>query len=171
MSRRQKIHQTLSEHFVPETGVFGDVWLAKAEQSFWYATRDGRVVNLSDVLNQVPAHTPPRHGKDGCDGRTGPRGEAIVGAPGRDGRDGKDSTIPGPVSTVPGPAGPKGEIGPQGRPGPDSATVLAAARAEIASLRSAFADLSLQVRAVREMNSQAEQYLEYLKTKVAARKL
>ena len=105
MARRQKIHSTINEHFIPEVGVFGDVWLAKAEQSFWYVTRDGSVVCLSDVLNNVPAHTPPRHGRDGKDG-VGTKGErGATGNDGRDGAPGKDSTVPGP----------RGEVGPAGQ--------------------------------------------------------
>jgi hypothetical protein len=168
MSRRQQIHATLSEHFIPETGVFGDVWLAKAEQSFWYATRDGRVVNLSDVLNQVPVHTPPRHGKDGKDGISikGEPGRDAVGIQGPPGRDAVGIQGPPGINVK----GERGDIGPRGFPGPDTAAVLADARAEIAALRSEFANLSLQVLAIREANTHAANYIEFLKAKVESRK-
>jgi hypothetical protein len=168
MSRQQKIHSTLSEHFIPETGTFGDVWLAKAEQSFWYATRDGKVVNLSDVLNQVPVHTPPRHGRDGIDGATGPKGETSTGPAGRDGSNGKDSTVPGPA----GPVGLRG-VGERGEastvPGPDSATVLAAAREEIAAIHKAFQDLKMIVEAIYGQQRQCDEYLTHLRAKATAR--
>lgn len=165
MSRRQKIHQTLCESCVPEVGTFGEVWLAKAEQSFWYATRDGRVVNLSDVLNNIPATVPARDGKDGKDG-IGTQGER--GPAGRDGvcvcKKGCDSTVPGPRGEV-GPAGGVGQTGPQGPAGPDTATVLADARAELAAVRAEFADLKLVVTAIHGQNKQCSEYIDFLRKK------
>jgi hypothetical protein len=168
MARRQKIHSTITEHLIPEVGVHGDVWVAKDTQSFWFATRDGIVVNLSDVLNNVPAHTPPRHGKDGRDGSTGPKGESSTGPAGRDGTNGKDSVVPGPA----GPVGLRG-VGERGEastvPGPDSATVLAAAREEISSIHAEFADLKLVVTAIHEQNRPGDEYIQFLRTRQAAR--
>lgn len=170
MSRQQKIHSTLSEHFIPETGTFGDVWLAKAEQSFWYATRDGRVVNLSDVLNQVPVHTPPRHGKDGRDavsvkGERGERGEAST-VPGPAGRNGIDGSI--------GAVGLRGERGERGEasvvPGHDSAFVLADTLAAISKIHGEFEALKLVVEAIHGQNKQVDDYLNYLRAKRAAKK-
>jgi hypothetical protein len=49
--QRNKIHHVLCEHLIPEQGVFGEIWLAKAEGTIWYGTRDGIIVSLTDVLN------------------------------------------------------------------------------------------------------------------------
>jgi hypothetical protein len=169
MSRQQKIHQVLAEHLIPEIGVHGEVWLAKDTQSFWYGTRDGRVVNLSDILNQVPVHAPPRHGRDGLDGRNG-----LDGAQGKIGPTGVG--LPGVAGTgIPGPPGLniKGDKGEPGAastvPGPDSAVVLAEARVQIAAIRAEFADLKLQIQAVHEQNRQADAYLEFLRARRVAR--
>src|SRR5258708_10539342 len=133
--QKNKIHSTINEHLIPEQGVFGDVWLACAEGTVWYATREGLIVSLFDVLNNVPTHTPPRHGRDGKDAERGPKGESITGPAGRDGTTGKDSVVPGPA----GPVGLRGERGERGEastvPGFDSATVLASALTEIAEIR------------------------------------
>lgn len=169
MSRRQKIHQTINEHCIPEVGVFGDVWVAKAEQSFWYATREGRVVNLSDVLNNVPAHTPPRHGKDGKDGIPirGERGPA-----GRDGvcvcKKGLDSTAPGPIGPV-GPAG-VGKQGLQGPAGPDTATALADYFTGVAALRAEVSALQLICNGLVAQHKNTGEYIELLKARSAARR-
>jgi hypothetical protein len=171
MARRQIIHSVLNEHCVPETAPFGSVWIAKAEGSFWYATLDGRVVCLSDVLNNVPVHLPPRHGRDGIDGALGPKGE--TGAAGRDGqngsagRDGVNAT---------------GIQGPQGRPGNDGRdsianaervggleSALAELRSTIATLRAEVANVNLQYKAILDSNQTASDYLGWLRAKTAAR--
>jgi hypothetical protein len=93
------------------------------------------------------------------------------GAAGRDGRDGAASTVPGP-SGPPGPAGrgDRGERGERGPAGPDTAEALAAANAAVAALRKEVADMQLTVNAIYDQNRQAKDYIEYLKTKAAARK-
>lgn len=53
--QRSKIHLTICEHLIPEQGVGGEFWIAKAEQTVWYTTSAGIVVNLSDVLHTVPS--------------------------------------------------------------------------------------------------------------------
>ncbi len=106
--RKEKVKHVLCESVIPETAPHGSVFIAKDTQAVYWAAADGVVMNLTDVLNSVPAHTPPRHGRDGkdgvcickngADGKTifGPKGErgepgvGIQGAAGRDGRDGKD---------------------------------------------------------------------------------
>jgi len=109
-----------------------------------------------------------RPGPAGPSGPQGVKGDSCVGPAGRDGRDGKDSTIPGPVSTVPGPAGPKG-VGERGPAGADSAAVLQAVRAELATTHKEFEDLKLVVNAIYEQNKQASGYIEYLRSLAAAR--
>lgn len=168
-TKRQLAKITIASHLIPETAEFGTTWLAKDTATVWYATRSGVVVNLTDVLNGVVAHTPPRHGKDGIDGRDGAKGEPGRDAVGIQGLPGRDAVgIQGlPGINIKGDKGDRGEASTV--PGPDTSTVLAAARAEIASLHAEFADLKLQVRAIREMNTQADSYIEYLKAKVATR--
>ncbi len=53
--QKSKIHLIINEHCIPEQGVAGDFWIAKAEQTVWYTTNSGIVVNLSDVLSTVPS--------------------------------------------------------------------------------------------------------------------
>jgi hypothetical protein len=111
-----------------------------------------------------------KHMKPGPAGQSirGEKGDSIVGPAGRDGRDGKDSTVPGPVSRVPGPAGPKG-VGERGPAGPDSAAVLESALAQISKIRDEFADLKLVVNAIHEQNKQADEYIAFLRAKAAAK--
>jgi hypothetical protein len=164
-----KIKHTLCEHLIPETAEFGTVWCARDTGAIWYATRSGVVVNLTDVLNGVVAHTPPRHGKDGIDGRDGAKGDPGRAAVGIQGPPGRDAVgIQGPPGiNVKGDKGDRGEASTV--PGPDTSTVLAAARAEIAAIHAEFADLKLTVQAIHEMNRQADEYIAYLKAKVATR--
>ncbi len=169
-SRRQKIHQTMSEHFVPENGTFGDVWVAKAEQTFWYATRDGVVVNLSDVLNNIPAHTPPRHGRAGIDGAAGRdgspgrTGSTGVGLPGAAGRDGNDGAV-----------GPQGRSGKDGAPGRDAPAreelnnIQIEHRRELAALRSEFDEVKASLAALLDRDKRGADYVDFLKSRIAAR--
>ena len=166
MSRIQKVKQVLAEHFVPEHAPFGTVFVCRDTQQVWIAVRSEEVLNLSDLLEgkNVLASKPARHGRDGKDGVSikgdpGPAGVGIQGPPGRDA-----VGIQGPPGINI--KGDKGDVGPRGFPGPDTAAVLEAARSEISSLRSAFDDLSLQVRAIREANAHANGYIEYLKAKM-----
>jgi hypothetical protein len=105
--QKNKLHSTITEHLLPEIGVAGDVYFARAEGTVWLATKSGLVVSLSDVLNSVPAHTPPRAGRDGKDGVSikGDKGDA--GRDGKDGINGRDAV------------GHVGATGPQGRAGKD----------------------------------------------------
>lgn len=166
--QKHKLRSTINEHLIPEQGVFGEIWHARAEDTLWYTTRDGFVVSLSDVLNNIPAHTPPRAGRDGVDGRDGAKGER--------GACGEASTVPGPKGdkgdTVKGDKGDRGGRGEKGDTvvGPDSFAVLAEARAELGTVRREFADLKLIVDAVYQQNSQAKDYIEWLRAKVAARR-
>jgi hypothetical protein len=167
-----KIKHTIAEHLIPETAEFGEVFCARDTGAVWYATRSGVVVNLTDVLNGVVAHTPPRHGKDAPpakDGAKGERGER--GADGKDGRDGKDGV------------GQVGAVGPQGRTGRDcvchteiAEQRLAAvenssrdARSDNVSLKAQLAIVSATVQGLIDMNKQSGEYIEWLRERVARR--
>jgi hypothetical protein len=168
--RVQKVKQILTEHFVPETAPFGTVFVCKDTQQVWLAVRSGEVLNLSDLLDgkHVLASKPARNGRDGKDGLSIKGEPGRTGPAGRDGKDGLNSVVPGPIGPV-GPAG-AGQPGPQGPAGADSATVLADARAEIATLRAEFANLKLVVNAIHDQNRQADSYIEFLRARSAARK-
>ena len=97
--QRSKMHRTIAESLIPETGTYGDVWLATDTNAIYFCGRNGLTFCVNDVLDGIVAHTPPRHGKDGA---VGPKGDSIVGPAGKDGQ-----SIVGPA----GPAGPKGDRG------------------------------------------------------------
>lgn len=97
--QRGKIRHTIAEHLIPEQGTYGDVWLARDTNSIWFTARNGVVFCLSDVLDGVVAHTPPRHGRDGEPGAKGDKGDSIIGPAGKDGQ------------SIIGPQGPKGDRG------------------------------------------------------------
>jgi len=205
MARIQKIKQVLTENLLPDTAPFGTVFVCKDTQTVWYASRSldgtdyGPVVNLTHVLESVPAFAPVRHGKDGVDGATGPKAEK--GDAGLSGRDGAPGVAGPPGSVGPvgpagprgergeagpagrdgltgpagtkgsvGPAGPRGEIGPQGHPGISAVEVLAEARAEIAATRAELSSLRLTVQGLLDMNTKASEYIEWLRARAAARK-
>ncbi len=167
--QKSKIHSTINEHCIPELGTFGDVWIAKAEHTVWYATRSGVVVNLTDLLNNEVAHTPPRAGRDGVDGRDGAKGER--GTAGAAGRDGADSTIPGPA----------GRDGLHGRNGKDCQCKLELAeqyiarleknlsesRDAIAAVRAEVADIAFQCKALRDASVKGQMYIQFLRSRVA----
>ncbi len=170
--QRNKIRTVLCEHLIPEQAVFGTIFLAKDTQNIWYATREGLVVSLSDILNNAPVvHTPPRHGADGKDGVSikGERGER--GANGSDGAAGRDG-----VGTV-------GATGAQGRPGRDCVcrTELAEARlsgvessvqevnAKHTALTAQVAALRAEIQALVDLNKNAGVYLEWLRARREAR--
>jgi len=171
--RVQRIKQILTENLVPDRAPFGTVFVCRDTQQVWIAVRSEEVLNLSDVLEgkNVLASKPAKHGRDGKDGVSikgdrGERGEAstVAGPAGRNGIDGARGAV--------GLQGLKGDKGdPSTVAGPDTAAVLAAARAEIATIRGEFADLKFIVNAIHEVTTQADQYIAYLKAKVANRKL
>ena len=110
-------------------------------------------------------HQPPR-GERGLTGVKGDRGKH-----GENGRDGKDSTVPGPSgASVVGPKGNTGDRGDRGPAGPVSAEVLAATRAELANVMKQFEDLKLVVDAIHSQNRQCDEYINFLRQKVAARR-
>jgi alpha-D-ribose 1-methylphosphonate 5-triphosphate synthase subunit PhnG len=75
--QKNKIRSTINEFLIPETGEFGDIWHARAENTLWYATRSGLVVSLSDVLNNEPARG-PKESLRGPQGPQGPPGDITV---------------------------------------------------------------------------------------------
>jgi len=171
LRQKNKIRHTLCESCIPEQGVFGEVWCARAEGTIWYATRSGLVVNLSDVLNNVPAHLPPRNGADGRDGISIKGDTGATGPAGRDGAPGRDG-----VNAT-------GIQGPQGRPGIDCVcrtelterrvagieTSLRDARAETISLKAQLTTLSATVQGLLDVNKRAGEYIEWLRQRTAAR--
>ncbi len=114
----------------------------------------------------------PPKGERGEKGDKGERGER-----GADGKDGKDSTVPGPA----------GRDGLHGRPAKDCECKTAIAEQHIVRLtqklaessdtlsavRAEFADLKMQIAAVRSMMTKSKEYIEFLTAnaaKLAARK-
>lgn len=89
-------------------------------------------------------------GKDGTNGRDGKDGIGCEGRHGINGRDGKD-----------------------GSPGPDTAVVLAEARSEIAAMCTRFEALQQDFEtlslAFTSSNKKTSEYLQWLKSRVAAR--
>jgi len=172
--QRDKIHSTICEHCIPERGTPGDIWLAKAEQTFWFVTVDGIVVCLTDVLNSHVAHTPPRAGRDGVDGIS------VKGEPGRDGKDGragkdgKDSTVPGPAGTsITGPAGRDGTDGKDAPQRVEFDSFLSAVQKLTKDLKQEFAQLradqDLLSHAFTDVSKHNQEYLAWLQVKVAER--
>jgi hypothetical protein len=124
---------------------------------------------LDEVEREIKALRVDLENKHLVQGPPGPsirgdRGESIVGPAGKDGRDGSPSTIPGPPGER-GSIGLRGDIGPQGYPGQDTAAVLADARALLALVRAEFADLKLVVTAIHDQNRQVDAYLAFLRAK------
>jgi hypothetical protein len=170
---RQKVHYVLTEDLLPEVmgDHIGEFYVARAEGTIWYVSGSGAVVSLIDLLRDAKPVAPPRHGKDGAF-VIGPRGiEGKDGHDGRDGRDGKDGI---------GYAGPQG---PPGRPGKDCECKTAIAEQHIvrltqklaessdtlAAVRAEFADLKMQIAAVRSMMTKSKEYIEFLTAKNAAK--
>src|ERR1700687_3657114 len=132
MARREKIHQSLCETLIPEhpgPEHHGEIWVARDKQSFWYVNAQGQTICLSDVLNSLPVHTPPRHGCDGAPGPKGDKGDSIVGPAGRDG-------LPGAA----GRNGIDGSVGPQGRPGGEGKDSIACEE-RVANIETAIREL------------------------------
>jgi hypothetical protein len=95
--QRAKLHRTLSENLIPESGTYGDVWIALDQNSIWFCARNSQVFCINDLLDGTIAHTPPRHGVDGKDSTVaGPKGDSVKGDKG---------------DTVVGPKGDKGDPG------------------------------------------------------------
>jgi hypothetical protein len=96
----------------------------------------------------------------------------VPGPKGERGARGEASTVPGPQGpkgdSVRGDKGDRGEKGEKGDTvvGPDTAVVLADARAALDAQRAEFADLKLQVQGIREANMHAAGYIEYLRARV-----
>jgi hypothetical protein len=170
VSRPQKLKQVLAESFVPERAPCGTVFITKDTQQVWLAVRSEEVLNLSDILDgkNILASKPAKHGRDGRDGVSikGDPGPAVVGIQGPPGRDAVGIQGPPGINVK----GERGDIGPRGFPGPDTATLLADARAEIDAIHAEFKDLKLVVKAIYDANTQAHQYIEYLKAKIETRK-
>jgi hypothetical protein len=113
-------------------------------------------------------HQPPQ----GAPGATGQAGLSIKGDAGRDGKDGKDGV------------GYAGAVGPQGRAGKDCVCQTAVAEQHIvrltqklaesndtlAAVRKEFADLKLVVTSIHDQNRQADEYMQWLKERAAARR-
>ncbi len=104
-------------------------------------------------------------GPAGERGLKGDAGRDAVSIPGRDGKDG---------------VGYSGAVGPQGRAGKDcvcaSASAITdavqklnAATAEIVGYRQEVADLKFTVKALKDMNSKASDYIAFLQQRVADR--
>jgi hypothetical protein len=167
---RPKYHISITENALPEnmgTNHFGEFWLARDSGQVYFVSANGVLVNLSEIFLSAKPVCPPRHGRDGKDGIIGPRG--VTGA---------DSKVPGPKGdkgekgdTIKGDKGDRGESikGDKGDPGPDSQTVLADTRAALETLRQQVADIALQCKALRDMNVRSGEYVEFLKSRVAAR--
>ena len=172
--QRDKIHSTICEHCIPERGTPGEIWIAKAEQTFWYVTVDGLTVCLSDILNNRCAHTPPRAGRDGVDGISVKGEPGPCGKDGRDGEDGKDSTVPGPAGTsITGPAGRDGTDGKDAPQRVELDSFLAAVQKLVKDLRQEFevlrADQDLLSHAFTDVSQKNQEYLAWLQVKVAER--
>jgi hypothetical protein len=110
-------------------------------------------------IDALPTPEPPAAPQKGERGATGPAG-----------RDGAASQVPGPAGAT-GPAGQsiKGDTGLRGPAGPDTAEAIADVRAELAAVKVENADLKFQFLTIREMLEKGSNYVEYLKTRVAAR--
>jgi hypothetical protein len=117
-------------------------------------------------LQQRPA-VPGPAGKAGRDGSDCQCRNGREGAPGLPGR---DSTVAGPAGAV-GLAGPKGDRGERGPAGPDTTEALAEARAVIANCRAELATLKTTVQGLLDMNARAGEYIQWLRSKAAARAL
>jgi hypothetical protein len=170
-SKRVKLHYVLCESALPENvgaDHFGEFYICKAESSVWFAAKNGAVVSISDFLLTATPVAPPRHGRDGVDAAPAVKGERGPVGIGRDGRDGKDAV------GIAGKNGVNGRDGRDGCAGPDSAAVLAEARAEISAMHSKFAalraDFDLLSHAFTSASEKTSDYLEFLKSRVAARR-
>jgi len=170
--QRSKIRSVINEHCIPEQGKPGEIWLARAEETFWYATVDGLIVCLTDVLNRHCAHTPPR---------VGPTGESIRGDKGDRGEPGKASTAPGPKGDKGDPGAASTVLGPKGDRGKDCVCEgrfarEAAARCEsnLSALAARFDSLSQDFetlsRAFTSSSKKSQDYLDFLRQRVAAKR-
>jgi hypothetical protein len=169
--QKNKIKSTLCEHLIPETGVFGDMYLAKDTGGIWYCNKAGLFVSLSDILHGEHAHTPPRHGKDGVDGAPGAPGVSIKGDKGDAGRDGKDGV------------GYPGATGPAGQPGKNltaevsqleshivqSERTCSGLRGELVALKQQVETLSVTVNALLSASIRDGAYVAYLQEKVRSK--
>jgi hypothetical protein len=176
---RQKSKLTLASALIPEHAEPGSVYVAKNDASVWYASRSGLVINLTDLLSgEQPVRVLPVNGRDGKDSTVpGPKGDK--GDPGR------DSIIPGPQgvqgvpgkdSTVPGPKGDKGDACQcrteltESRTATRVEDATAVLRSELESARADVRELRSTVQALIDANSKGKQYVEWLRSRVAARK-
>jgi len=126
-----------------------------------------RVAAIESEVNGIRVDLDNKHLKPGPTGPGGPqgvKGDSIVGPAGRDGRDGKDSTVPGPVSTTPGPAGPRG-IGERGPAGPDTAKAISDVRDEMYVLRTEQVRQAAVLQGLLDYNTHAASYIEWLRSK------
>lgn len=171
------VKHILAQSFLPGGG---DAGRGKAPAHTFYVCKDTGAVFVSDAEGALLSISDLLLGKDvvrafphtGCAGANGadstvpgPRGPAgLDGAPGVNG---KDSTVPGPAGAV-GPVGPRGE-GERGPAGPDTATVLADARAEIAAFRAEVASLKLTLQGLADRDKLTGLYMEFLRARAAAR--
>jgi hypothetical protein len=131
-----------------------DDFIKVAEKAIFEATRANARIDKLPTPEPIPA---PQKGE------RGPAGPA--------GRDGKDSTVPGP----PGANGPqgasvKGDRGERGTIGPDTAEAIAGALAAVDDLRREVAEVKLENQALRDMNTKARDYVDFLRARVEARR-
>jgi len=148
---------------LPSKGRAGDCYFTTDSKQIYIAVADGALLNLADLLSGAVPHVrvvgPPGEkglqGEKGTKGDKGERGEkGTKGDKGDTGPRGKDGY--GRDGDT-GPQGKPGEAGPAGAPGRDGGRLDATVLAEI----------KLELKALRGAVKQSDDYLEYLKEKVA----
>jgi hypothetical protein len=159
--------KSVPEKQVPNTAPPLSTFWSSDSHKIWVALGDGSVVALNDLITFGPpakaigpqgepgAPCICRNGKDGKDGRDG-----------RDGIDARDAV---------GAVGPQGRTGAEGAPGKDAHqrveldNLLIESRREIKKLRAEFTALKADFQGILDMNKSAAAYIEYLRSKAAAR--
>jgi hypothetical protein len=141
----------------------GDVIHDHNQNLTYLVAADGVRVCLDDLINGVSARIPGPQGEKGERGERGEPGKSIVGLPGPCGARGE--SIVGP----PGPAGRDGQsiVGPQGPAGRDGVVRVDLTPEHLARID----EIEFKLQALLEKDAKGAQYIEWLKEKIAARKV
>jgi hypothetical protein len=161
--------KSLPEKNIPNTAPPLSTFWSSDSHKVWVALGDGSVVCLNDLITFGP---PAK-----CIGPQGDPGQPCIcrnGKDGKDGRDGKDGQPGRDGATIVGPPGLTGAAGADGRPAPERAEVDALKiehQREIKKLRAEFGALKADFDGIVSMNKKSAEYLEFLRTRAAARRV
>lgn len=160
--------KALPERNVPNRANRLDVFWTTDSHKLFVGIGDGEVIALNDLITfGGPAKCVGPQGEQGPSGSCGPQGHVgPKGETGNTGAAGRDAV------GAAGPQGLRGLPGAEGAPSPDRSEIdslkIEHAR-EIKKLRAEFAALKADFQGILDMNKSAAAYIEYLRSKAAAR--